>query len=135
MNSFFKAVRDFLTDYLPNRRGRSPHTVQSYRDTLKLLIAFLRESKNLKLTKIDFNIFDTDLIYEYLDWLKHNRKCGTTTINQRITAIRSFFRYAADRDCALIALSQEIDKKIKATKAEGKIADCLSETALQVFLA
>jgi len=135
MNSFFKAVRDFLTDYLPIRRERSPHTVQSYRDTLKLLIAFLRESKNLKLSQIDFNIFNTDLIYEFLDWLKNDRKCSTATINQRITAMRSFFRYSADQDCTLVALSQEIDKKIKATKAEGKIVGHLSETALQVLLA
>ena len=135
MNSFFKAVRDFLTDYLPNRRESSSHTIESYRYTLKLLIKFLRESKNFKLAKIDFHIFNTDLIYEFLDWLRHNRKCGTATINQRITAIRSFFRYAADQDCALVFLSQEIDKKIKATKAEGKIVGYLSETALQVFLA
>ena len=135
MNNFFKAVRDFLSDYLPNRRGRSPNTVQSYRDALKLLIAFLRDTKGYKLSQIDFNIFSTVLIYEFLDWLKQERKCGVTSINQRITALRSFFRFAADRDCTLIALSQEIDKKVKAVKAEGKTVGYLSENALQALLA
>lgn len=135
MNSFFKVVRDFLTDYLPNRRGRSPNTIKSYRDTLKLLIAFLRETKEYKLTKIDFNIFNTELIFEFLDWLKSERNCSASSVNQRITALRSFFRYAADCDFTLIALSQEIDKKVKATKADGKVVGFLSESALQAFLA
>jgi len=134
MNSFFKTVRDFLTDYLPNRRGRSHNTVQSYRDALKLLIAFLREVKGYRLNQIDFNIFTTGLIFEFLDWLAHDRKCGISSVNQRITALRSFFRYAADQDCTLIALSQEIDKKVKSAKAEGKIVGFLSESALQTFL-
>lgn len=134
MNSFFKAIRDYFTDYLPNRRGRSPNTIQSYRFALKLLIAFLREAKGYKLKQIDFNIFSVSLIFEFLDWLKSSRGCGTSSINQRITALRSFFRYAGDCDCTLIALCQEIDKKVKATKAEGKIVGFLSETALQAFL-
>jgi site-specific recombinase XerD len=86
------------------------------------------------LNKIEFDVFNTELLFEFLDWLKHERKCGTSSINQRITALRSFFRYAADCDCTLVALSQEIDKKLKATKAEGKIVGFLSEKALQIFL-
>jgi len=135
MNSFFKTVRDFLMDYLPIRRGRSPNTIKSYREALKLLIAFLREVKKYKLNQIDFSIFNTDLIHEFLDWLSNERECSVSTVNQRITAIRSFFRYAADRDCTVIALSQEINKKVKGAKAEGKIVGFLSEPALQTFLA
>jgi site-specific recombinase XerD len=135
MNNFFRYIRDFLTDYLPNRRGRSPNTVKSYRDTLKLLIAFLREEKLYKLSQIDFDIFNTDLIHEFLDWLANIRKCVVSSINQRVTAIRSFFRYAADRDCTIIALSQDIDKRVRGAKAGGKLVGFLSESSLKVFLA
>jgi len=120
MNSFFKTVRDFLADYLPNRRGRSPNTVQSYRDALKLLIAFLREVKKYKLSQIDFNIFTTGLIFEFLDWLAYDRKCSVSSVNQRITALRSFFRYAADQDRSHAYRIQPRDRqKSKRRKSRG----------------
>jgi site-specific recombinase XerD len=134
MNNFFKAVRDFLTDYLPNQREYSPNTIQSYRDTLKLLIMFLREVKNYKLAQIEFSSFGTDLIFEFLDWLKHSRNCGTASVNQRITALRSFFGYAAGQDCTLVTLSLEINRKVKAKKQNGKIVGFLPEPALQAIL-
>jgi site-specific recombinase XerD len=135
MNNFFKAIRNFLADYLPNQREYCINTIQSYRDALKLLIMFLREAKGYKLAKIDFNVFSTELIFEFLAWLKDSRNCGSATINQRITALRSFFNYAADQDCRLIALSLEINKKVKAKKQGGKIVGFLSELALQSLLA
>jgi site-specific recombinase XerD len=135
MNSFFKSIRNFLADYLPNRREYSVNTVQSYRDALKLLIMFLREVKGYKLAQIDFNIFSTELIFEFLTWLKYSRNCSTASVNQRITALRSFFSYAADQDCTLIALSLEINKKVKAKKQYGKVVGFLSESALKAILA
>jgi site-specific recombinase XerC len=36
-------LHGFFTDYLPRQRALSPHTLHSYRDSLKLLLAY---SKN-----------------------------------------------------------------------------------------
>ena len=34
------ALQGFFTDYLPRQRALSPHTLESYRDSLKLLLQF-----------------------------------------------------------------------------------------------
>ena len=39
------ALHGFFTDYLPRQRALSPHTLQSYRDSLKLLLKFAAGKK------------------------------------------------------------------------------------------
>ena len=36
-----RCLHGFFADYLPRVRGASPHTVQSYRDSLVLLLRFV----------------------------------------------------------------------------------------------
>lgn len=38
-------LNGFLTDYLPRQRAMSPHTLHSYRDSLKLLLQFVAGKK------------------------------------------------------------------------------------------
>src|SRR5262249_57562486 len=44
-SSLASALRAFLTDYLPRQRALSPHTLHSYRDSLKLLLQFVAGKK------------------------------------------------------------------------------------------
>ena len=44
-SSLASALRAFLTDYLPQQRALSPHTLHSYRDSLKLLLQFVAGKK------------------------------------------------------------------------------------------
>ena len=44
-SSLASALRAFLTDYLPRQRPLSPHTLHSYRDSLKLLLQFVAGKK------------------------------------------------------------------------------------------
>ena len=41
----FEAMKTFLTEYLPNIRALSPHTVQAYKDALNLYLLFIKEKK------------------------------------------------------------------------------------------
>ena len=38
-------MHGFLTDYLPRQRALSPHTLRSYRGSLKLLLQFVAGKK------------------------------------------------------------------------------------------
>ena len=38
-------LRGFFTDYLPQQRALSPHTVLSYRDSIKLMLQFVAGKK------------------------------------------------------------------------------------------
>lgn len=134
MSDFFKAVRDFLLDYLPNQRNYSEHTIKSYRDALKLLIRFLQKEKHLKVKEINFSIFDTRLVLDFLVWLQDTRNISATSRNQRISAVRSFFRYASERDCTLISLSRDIQDNVKTKKSPGRLVEFFSENALAALL-
>lgn len=134
MTEFFKMIRNFLLDYLPIERKYSKHTVKSYKDVLKLFISFLQKEKKLKLTDITFSIISKDTVIEFLGWLQKARGCGATSRNQRLSVLRSFFLYAAERDCTLISLSVALQNEVKAQKHSGKMIGYLSEPALKALL-
>ncbi|MCL2153786.1 MAG: site-specific integrase [Oscillospiraceae bacterium] len=133
MNEFFKAIRKYLTEYLPNQRCCSNSTINSYRHALNLLVTYLTTERHLKITQINFDIFNRPLILGYLDWLEHERDCSAATRNQRLAALRSFFRYAGMLDCAQISLSLDM-ADVPRKKEAGRLVEFLSEPALEALL-
>ena len=58
MNDFFDVVRRFLLDYLPKQRCLSENTILSYRQTLNLFVAYMRDEMGLSpaLTGTPFSV-------------------------------------------------------------------------------
>jgi site-specific recombinase XerD len=104
----------------------------SYRTTINLLINFLRIIKKISLSNISFSLFNRELIIEYLDWLEINRNNSKNSRNQRLAALRSFFKYAGYIDCSLISLHLEV-QQIPIKKVQGQIVDFISENALKTI--
>ena len=59
-NTLARSLRQFFSDYLPAIRGLSPHTIQSYRDTVVLLLRFVAQAKQLDPVRLEL----TDLLPE-----------------------------------------------------------------------
>lgn len=133
MNDFFKAIRNYLIEYLPKQRCYSKNTIKSYRQALNLMVEYLRIHKSLPLSKINFELFDREIMLGYLDWLESERGCSASTRNQRLMVLRSFFKYAGQADCAQISLHLDV-KNIPRKKTPTKIVEFLSENALSVLL-
>ena len=91
MNDFFRAVRDFILDYLPKQRCFSENTIKSYRTALNLFVEYLRKEKQLGIEKISFSIIDRGLVIGFLDWLESSRGCSVCSRNHRLMVLRSFF--------------------------------------------
>lgn len=91
---FAKCLSSFLTEYLPVRRNVSENTIKSYRDTFKLFLIFCRDVAGVKVERIGFSDINPKLIGNFLDWLAETRGCTISSCNQRLAALRSFFRYA-----------------------------------------
>lgn len=83
----------FLTKYLPNECGASPHTIASYRDTFVLLLRFLNENLNISANKLKLSQLNHTIIEKFLTWIESDRGCKVSTRNVRLTAIHSFFLY------------------------------------------
>jgi len=91
------ALRDYFTDHLPRLRGMSPNTIQSYRDSLVLLLRFLACDRKRSLADLDLTDIDPEGVLAFLSYLERDRKNGVTTRNVRLSAIHAFFRYVGTR--------------------------------------
>jgi len=88
-------LESFLTQRLINQRQASPHTIASYRDTFRLLLQFAQQRLHREPSQLRLEDLDAPLIGAFLDHLEKGRSNVSRTRNLRLTAIRSFFRYAA----------------------------------------
>ena len=97
MSALATTLQAFFSDRLICQRQASPNTLQSYRDTLRLLLVFASERCGKAPGNLDIDDLDAPLIGVFLDHLEHDRSNGVRTRNARLAAIRSLFRYAALR--------------------------------------
>jgi site-specific recombinase XerD len=130
---FFSMTWDFLNVYLPNQAGHSPDTVESYRDSLTLFRRFLINDQHISLAKFKFSECTKDCIYNFRDYLQ---QCGNqpSTVNVRVTAIRTYLSYAADKDVSIQSIALAISQ-IKPLKKIQKEKEVLSKNALAAVLA
>jgi len=94
---FTKAITEYFVSYLPITCGASPKTCESYRDTFRLLIQFFHDQKGIPASNIELNMMKLTLISEFLEWLEIRRNVSISTRNQRLAALKAFFRYAQYR--------------------------------------
>ncbi len=85
----------FFTLRLMQQRQASPHTIKSYRDTFRQLLLFAQQRLHQPPSRLNVEQIDAPLIVAFLDDLEHQRGLSVRSRNLRLTAIHSFFRYAA----------------------------------------
>jgi site-specific recombinase XerD len=105
---FAKTLTSYLADFLPGQRNVSSNTIKSYRDVFKQFLVFLQESQGIRPEKVSFAAIDNLIIKEFLHWLETCKNVSTSTRNQRLAAIHSFFRYAQTENPEILFASQKI---------------------------
>jgi integrase/recombinase XerD len=88
-------LQAFFTERLARQRDASPHTIASYRDSFRLLLEFLNQQTGKAPTKLQLEDLDPATITAFLGYLENERGNSVRTRNARLTAIHSFFHYAA----------------------------------------
>ena len=106
--SFQALLQRFFTDRLMQQRQASAHTISSYRDTFRLLLRYAHERLHKTPDQLAFKDIDAPLVSGFLTDLERTRHIGANTRNLRLTAIRSFFRYAAFEAPAYSAQIQRV---------------------------
>src|ERR1700758_2665601 len=101
-------LESFFTQRLMAQRQASPHTISSYRDTFRLLLDFAQKRLHKAPSKMALTDLDPPLIGAFLDELEKQRGNSARSRNLRLTAIRSFFRYAAFEDPSQSGLIQRV---------------------------
>jgi site-specific recombinase XerD len=108
MPSFPALLEHFFTQRLMTQRQASPHTIASYRDTTRLLLGFAQTQLHKAPSNLALSDLDAPLIGAFLTDLEKRRGVTARTRNVRLTAIRSFFRYAAYQEPAQSAHIQRV---------------------------
>jgi integrase/recombinase XerD len=103
-----QALQRYFCQYLINQRHLSPRTVAAYRDTFRLLLAFIEKRRGRKADDLCVQHLDASCVLAFLDHLERTRRNGVRTRNARLAAIRSFLRHAAAFDPLLLQVAQRV---------------------------
>jgi site-specific recombinase XerD len=83
--------------------------------------------------KLQFAHFNRTAIQEFLVWLESEQNCGITTRNQRLAAVRSFFRYVQIEQPDMLMTSQSIIN-IESKKTAKPVINYLTGDAIKLLL-
>ena len=93
--SFAPLLEKYFLSYMISQRKMSPQTISSYRDSFTLYLGFISCVYHVKPDDIEMKHFSIDHLNAFAEYLENDRQCSFSTINLRISAIKSFLRYAA----------------------------------------
>jgi integrase/recombinase XerD len=95
MSTCTASLQAFFTTYLSGQRAVSPHTVDAYRDTFRLLLTYLHDKIGLIPDQLQFTDLDAQTVGGFLHYLEAERRNTVRSRNARLAAIHSFFTYAS----------------------------------------
>lgn len=124
----------FFTERLMAQRQVSPNTIASYRDTFHLLLEFAQKRLGKPPSALALSDLDALLISCFLDDLEQNRGVLVRTRNLRLTAIRSFFRYAAYHEPANSGQIQQV-LSIPSKRHDRRLVGFLTRVEIEALLA
>jgi site-specific recombinase XerD len=133
-NVLARSLRDFFADHLPRVRGTSPHTVQSYRDSLVLLLRFVAVRTNRAVAHLDLDDVDPHAVIDYLHHLEVDRKNTAATRNVRLAAIHAFFHYCATAHPERLEHCQRV-LAVPFKRAQSRTVEYLEYEEIQAVLA
>ena len=123
----------FFRNHLANELGASPNTTASYGDCIRLLLNYASDKLETTLDKLALEDIDDAMILDFLDHLRNRRGNGAATRNQRLGAIKTFFRFLARHQPTLIAVCERVCA-IRATKTDDKPFGTLDEKEVRALL-
>jgi site-specific recombinase XerD len=127
-------LQAFFIERLAHQRDASPHTIAAYRDSFRLLLTFVHQRTGTAPSRLRLEDLDAATITAFLAYLENERGNSVRTRNARLTAIHSFFYYAALKapECAeLIARVLSIPEK----RYESTLISYLTDPEIDALLA
>lgn len=89
-------VSDFFERHVPIERGLSPNTLLSYRDAMVLFLGHAARRRKCSPDELQLDHLDAATVCSFLEWLERARHAKASTCNQRLGALKAFFRFVAN---------------------------------------
>ena len=132
-NRLSRHVHTFFHEYLTTQRNVSPHTLLSYRDTLKLFLAFASRRGDTPVVELILDDLTPDLVLAFLASLETERANSVATRNVRLAALHVFFRHVGAHDPLSFDTCHRI-VAIPAKRAPTRAVDYLEREEIQALL-
>ena len=81
MSALATSLQAWFTDRLIRERNASPHTIASYRDTIRLLLTYASQHLEIEPSQLDLGQLDARLVGAFLEHLETDRGCSARTRN------------------------------------------------------
>ena len=105
---FAGLLQRFFVERLIQQRGMSPRTVESYRDSFRLLLNFAQQTLRKQPTTLTLQDVAPALVSGFLDHLETARGNCVRSRNARLAAIHAFYRYVSLQYPPALRLAQQI---------------------------
>jgi integrase/recombinase XerD len=109
MKSVGQTIFAFFEDYLKAQKGLRPGSVRSYRDTLKLFLAYVASSRGRPITRLVLPDLSAQRVLDFLNMMEVTRGNRVSTRNQRLAALHTFYRYLAVQNPEMLAEAQRVE--------------------------
>ena len=124
MNTLGTLVMKFFHKYLADERGVSSNTINSYSDCVRLLLDYSSKHLGVSADKMRFDAISDQIILDFLDHIEAERKNMASTRNQRLAAIKTFFRFLARHEPTMLATCERVCA-IRAKNVPHKVMETL----------
>jgi len=131
--TFATMLEKFFCQRLISQKGASPNTIKAYSDTFHLLLEFVAVQTGRLPSDLELSQVDAPIVIAFLDEIERGRNVSARTRNARLSAIRSFFRYAA---LEVPAHSDQIQRilAIPAKRTEKSLVHFLTRSEISALL-
>jgi site-specific recombinase XerD len=132
-SEFASLIQRFFLERLLQQKNASPRTIESYRDTLRLLFGYAEKTLHKPPPQLTLNDFNAKLVLGFLDHLEKKRHNTARSRNARLAAVHSFTRYFALQCPPALHLAQQI-LAIPAKRFVKPLLGFLSRDEMQALL-
>ena len=132
--SFPHLLQRFFVERLMQQRQVSSCTVAAYRDTFRLLLAFIHRERGKHPSDLTLEDLNADLILDFLRYLEVERHNCARSRNARFAAIRSFMEYVALQEPSALPITQSV-LAIPMKRFEQPLIGFLSRDQIEAILA
>lgn len=105
---FPRLLHAFFHERMLQQQNASVHTVHSYRDTWRLFLKFVARRRGRTVARLALADLTTDEVSAFLQYTETERGDTIGTRNCRLSALRAFFGFVAEREPTAIAQCSEV---------------------------
>jgi integrase/recombinase XerD len=131
--SLIELLTRFL-DYLTLTRGYTAATARTYKNTWTIVYKYAQRERGIAPTALEVDDLTQEFVHEFLNYLEQKRFNKTSSRNNRLAAIQTFFRFLAETDALDYAQQAAHILAIRSKRAEKPQIDYLTHEEAVAFL-